>query len=410
MKLVSGKWTSGGVDLLGISEKFGTPLYVYDGTKIISQYRALKEAFAGIDVKIKYACKALNNPNVLKLLRREGAGIDAVSYQEIELAIHAGFNPAEILFTPNCVSIEEYRAAVERGVQINIDNISILDRFGDEYGARVPVCIRINPHIYAGGSHHLQTGHIDSKFGISIHQLRHVHRIVASHGMNIEGLHMHTGSDILEPEVFLRGAELLYEAAKDFPDLRFIDLGSGFKVPYKEGDVTTDIVRLGGAISRSFSEFCASYGRTLELWFEPGKFLVSEAGLLLVKVNVVKQTTATLFAGVDSGQNHMIRPMFYDAYHGIVNISNPSGAPRIYSVVGYICETDTLGYDRKLNEVREGDILAILNAGAYGYSMSNNYNARPRPAEVLLIENEARLIRHRETFDDLIRTVVDAGL
>jgi len=410
MELVSGKWQAGGVDLLGLPARFGTPLFVYDGEKIISQYRTLKGAFTDLDVKIKYACKALNNPNILRLLLREGAGIDAVSYGEIELALHAGFRPADILFTPNCVSIEEYRAAVERGVQINIDNISILDRFGHEYGDRVPVCIRVNPHIYAGGSHHLQTGHIDSKFGISIHQLRHVHRVVSSHGMNIAGLHMHTGSDILEPDVFLRGAELLYEAAGNFPDLRFIDLGSGFKVPYKEGDVSTDVRRLGDAIARSFSEFRRSYGRELELWFEPGKFLVSEAGVLLVRVNVVKQTTATLFAGVDSGQNHLIRPMFYDAYHQIVNISNPGGAPRIYSVVGYICETDTLGYDRKLNEVNEGDILAILNAGAYGYSMSNNYNARPRPAEVLVLDGSARLIRNRETFDDLIRNVVDAGL
>ncbi len=410
MELVEGKWRSGGVDLLVLAGQYGTPLYVYDGNTIISQYRRLKGAFAGIDVGIKYACKALNNPNVLTLLRREGAGIDAVSFQEIELALHAGFSPGDILFTPNCVSIEEYRAAVERGVRINIDNISVLDRFGHEYGARVPVCIRVNPHIYAGGSHHLQTGHIDSKFGISIHQMRHVHRIVSSHGMKVDGLHMHTGSDILEPEVFLRGAELLYETAKDFPDLRFIDLGSGFKVPYKEGDVTTDIARLGDAISRSFSSFCSSYGRPLELWFEPGKFLVSGAGVLLVKVNVVKQTTATLFAGVDSGQNHLIRPMFYDAYHGIVNISNPEGSPRIYSVVGYICETDTLGYDRKLNEVREGDVLAILNAGAYGYSMSNNYNARPRPAEILVVNERAFLIRKRESFEDLMRNVLDAGL
>jgi diaminopimelate decarboxylase len=410
MELVSGKWQAGGTDLLELSERFGTPLYVYDGGKIVSQYRKLKDAFAGIEVRIKYACKALNNPNILKLLRREGAGIDAVSLQEIDLALHAGFEPAEILFTPNCVSIEEYREAVKRGARINIDNISILDRFGHEYGSGVPVCIRINPHIYAGGSHHLQTGHIDSKFGISIHQMRHVHRVVASHGMNIAGLHMHTGSDILEPDVFLRGAELLYEAAREFPDLRFIDLGSGFKVPYKEGDVTTDVARLGEALTGSFSSFCESYGRELELWFEPGKFLVSEAGVLLVKVNVVKQTTATLFAGVDSGQNHLIRPMFYDAYHGIVNISNPAAAPRIYSVVGYICETDTLGYDRKLNEVREGDVLAILNAGAYGYSMSNNYNARPRPAEVLLLNGVANLIRKQETFGDLLTNVVDVPI
>jgi diaminopimelate decarboxylase len=408
MELVSGSWRAGGVDLLSIADRFGTPVYVYDGGKIVSQYRALKAAFAGTDVRIKYACKALNNPVVLRLLRGEGAGIDAVSLNEIDLALMAGYRPREVLYTPNCVSIDEYRAAVERGVRINIDNISMLDRFGHEYGGSVPVCVRVNPHIYAGGTPHIQTGHIDSKFGISIHQLRHVHRIVASHAMKVEGLHMHTGSDILDPDVFLRGAELLYEAAGAFPDLAFLDLGSGFKVSYQEGDITTDIDALGRALGGSFASFCSSYGRPLELWFEPGKFIVSEAGVLLVRVNVVKQTTATLFAGVDSGQNHLIRPMFYDAYHRIVNVSNPAGTPRIYSVVGYICETDTLGYDRKLSEVREGDVLAIMNAGAYGYTMSNNYNARPRPAEVLVLDGEARLIRRRETFEDIVRTVVDA--
>jgi diaminopimelate decarboxylase len=317
----------------------------------------------------------------------------------------AGFKPQEIIFTPNSVSFDEIRRAVAMGVQINIDNISMLEQFGHTYGSGVPCCIRINPHIVAGGNVHIQTGHIDSKFGISIHQLRHVLRIVESENMRINGLHMHTGSDILDAGVFVRGAELLYEAAMHFKDLEFIDFGSGFKVAYREDDVTTDIVELGKELTGSFDAFCKEYGRKLELWFEPGKFLVSEAGYLIVKVNVVKQTTATVFAGVDSGQNHLIRPMFYDAYHHIVNISNPEGTPRIYTVVGYICETDTFGWDRKLNEVKEGDLLVMKNAGAYGYTMSNNYNARPRPAEVLVYQGEARLIRRAETLDDLVRTM-----
>ncbi len=400
-------WLLGGVKLLDIVTEFGTPLYVYDAGKIRSQYHLLKDSFPGVRVKIKYACKALNNLNVLNLLRKEGAGLDVVSYEEALLGLRAGYPADEILFTPNCVSMDEIRRGVELGIRINADNISILDQFGHEYGDSVPVCIRLNPHIYAGGTHHIQTGHIDSKFGISIHQLRHVQRIVNSHKMRVDGLHMHTGSDILDPDVFVRGAELLYEAAALFPDLRFLDFGSGFKVAYKQDDITTDVAQLGRVIAGSFSPVCKSYGRELELWFEPGKFLVSEAGVLLVRVNVVKQTTATLFAGVDSGQNHLIRPMFYDAYHHIINISNPRGTPRIYSVVGYICETDTLGYDRKLNEVREGDVLAILNAGAYGYTMSNNYNARLRPAEVLILDEKPHLVRKRETFDDLLRNVVE---
>jgi diaminopimelate decarboxylase len=240
--------------------------------------------------------------------------------------------------------------------------------------------------------------------------MRHVARVVKSSNIHVNGLHMHTGSDILDAGVFLQGAEILFEIAKEFPDLSFVDFGSGFKVAYKEGDITTDIEELGSAISQRFQEFCKEYGRELELWFEPGKFLVSESGYFLAKVNVLKQTTATVFVGVDSGLNHLIRPMLYDSYHHIVNLSNPEGKQRIYTVVGYICETDTFGWDRKINEVHEGDILCFKNAGAYGITMSSNYNARFRPAEVLIWKGKAQLIRSRETFEDLIKNEIDADI
>ncbi len=399
-----------GVSLADIAAEYGAPVYVYDGNKIIEQFKKLKTAFPGDHVKIKYALKALNNPNILKLLRKQGAGLDAVSIHEVQLGLDCGFSADEILFTPNCVSFDEIKKGVEAGVQINIDSISMLEHFGHLYRDSVPCCIRINPHIVGGGNAHIQTGHIDSKFGISIHQLRHVLRIVEKENIKVNGLHMHTGSDILDAGVFVQGADLLLDTALQFKELEFIDFGSGFKVAYKEGDVTTDIDELGRVITERFESFCKEYGKNLELWFEPGKFLVSEAGYLLVKVNVVKQTTSTVFTGVDSGQNHLIRPMFYDAYHHIVNVTNPLGNPRIYTVVGYICETDTFGWDRKLNEVREGDILAICNAGAYGFTMSNNYNARPRPAEILILNGKAQLIRKSETLTDLNRNVVEATL
>lgn len=410
MELENGNYLIGGIPALDIAQEFGNPVYVYHGEKILSQYERLRNAFASEKVKIKYACKALNNINIIRLLNKAGAGIDAVSICEVELALKAGLKPEEILFTPNGVSFDEIRAGVEAGVHINVDNISSLEQLGNVYGDSVPCCIRINPHIEAGGHSHIQTGHIDSKFGISIHQLRHVLRIVEKEKIHVNGLHMHTGSDILDSGVFLRGAEILFEAAEQFPALEFLDFGSGFKVAYKEDDVTTNVEELGKALMERFNAFCGHYGRELELWFEPGKFLVSEAGTLLVKVNVVKQTTATVFAGVNSGQNHLIRPMFYDSYHQIVNVSNPAGIPRIYTIVGYICETDTLGWDRKVNEIREGDILAIKNAGAYGYAMSNNYNARPRPAEVLVYKNKAQQIRRAETLDDITRTMIGAEI
>lgn len=399
-----------GVDLLKVTEEFGSPVYVYDADKIVKQYKRLSEAFDGVDLKIKYACKALTNINIMKLLRKQGSGLDTVSIQEVKLGLQAGFEPHEILYTPNCVSFDEIKRAVEIGVQINIDNISILEQFGDAYGSDIPVCIRLNPHIMAGAHSHISVGHIDSKFGISIHQVPHVLRIVKTYGIRVNGLHMHTGSDILDAEVFLIGADLLFTAAREFKDLEFMDFGSGFKVAYRQGDVTTDIEDLGKKISKTFKKFCKEYGRNLQLWFEPGKFLVSESGYFLVRSNVIKQTTSTMFVGVDSGQNHLIRPKLYDAYHEITNLSNPNGTKRVYSVVGYICETDTLGYDRPLNEVREGDILAIHNAGAYAMSMSSNYNSRYRPAEVLIIDGKAHLIRKRETFEDLTRNIVELDI
>lgn len=392
--------------LLEAAERFGTPLYVYHAPTIRRQIHRLKQAFLGVTTRFKYACKALNNPHILKLIREEGLGLDVVSIQEAHIGMRSGFSAHEILFTPNCVSFQEIQEAVELGIRINIDNISILEQFGHTYGGSVPCCIRLNPHIMAGGNLNISTGHIDSKFGISIHQLRHISRVVKSAGIKVNGLHMHTGSDILDAQVFLQGAELLFSAAREFSDLEFLDFGSGFKVSYKEGDVTTDIEALGCALSQAFEEFCKDYGKPLELWFEPGKFIVSEAGSLLVQVNVVKHTMATVFAGVNSGQNHLIRPMFYEAYHRIENITNPEGTSRIYTVVGNICETDTLGWDRKLNEVREGDILRIYNAGAYGFTMSNQYNARTRPAEILCDVNGLSLIRRRETVDDILTGVI----
>ncbi|MDG1428924.1 MAG: diaminopimelate decarboxylase [Crocinitomicaceae bacterium] len=392
--------------LLEAANQFGTPTYFYDLNVTMNQYRKLYNAFKPLEVQLHYALKALNNINILRILKSEGAGLDAVSIEEIHLGLRAGYAPEKIMYTPNCVSFSEIQEAVELGVHINLDNLSMLEKFGNEYGSRVPVCIRVNPHIMAGGNANISVGHIDSKFGISIHQLRHVCRIVENYGMNIIGLHMHTGSDIIDPDVFLRGADLLYHAAEQFPDLKFMDFGSGFKVAYQEGEIVTDIEKIGVRITESFQEFCKSYGRDLELWFEPGKYIVSECGKLLVSTNVVKQTTSTVFVGVNSGQNHLLRPMFYNAYHKIDNISNPNGDRKLYSIVGNICESDTFGYDRMLNEVREGDVLAISNAGAYGFSMSNQYNARLRPAEVMLYNGELHLIRRRETIEDLYRTEI----
>ncbi len=395
-----------GLSLESIANQFGAPLYVYDGAKIVSQIEAIQSAFAGVNLRIKYATKALTNLNILKLVKRAGGGIDAVSIEEAKIGIMAGFRPEEIMYTPNCVSFEEVLEAVNLGVMINLDNLPILERFGQEFGSSVPVCIRINPHIMAGGNAKISVGHFHSKFGVSIQQLDEILGLVEKYDMLITGLHVHTGSDILDAEVFLRGGNVLFEAAFKFKDLKFLDFGGGFKVSYKPGDVATDVDAVGKKVTIAFQEFCKSYGRELELWLEPGKFLVSESGFFIVKTNVVKTTPAVTFAGVDSGLNHLIRPMLYDAYHHVYNLSNPNGDPQQYNVVGYICETDTLASDRSIAEVREGDYLVIKNAGAYGFSMASNYNSRLRPAEVLVMDGQAYLIRKREEFDDLLKNQI----
>ncbi|MES2578246.1 MAG: diaminopimelate decarboxylase [Bacteroidota bacterium] len=393
-------------DLLQLAEQFGSPLYVYDAEKIQSQYNRLTKAFSKVDkLRINYAMKALSNVAILQLLKEMGSGLDTVSIQEVLLGLHAGYDPDKIFYTPNGVSLEEIEEVSAMGVQINIDNLSILEQFGTKYPT-VPVCIRINPHVMAGGNANISVGHIDSKFGISVHQLPHLVRIVENTKMNIVGIHMHTGSDILDIEVFLYAAEILFDAARNFKNLEFLDFGSGFKVPYKKDDIETDIEELGKKLSKRFNAFCTEYGKELTLIFEPGKFLVSEAGFFLAKVNVVKQTTSTVFAGIDSGFNHLIRPMFYGSQHHIENISHPKGKERFYSVVGYICETDTFANNRKIAEIKEGDILSFRNAGAYCFSMASNYNSRYKPAEVLWMNGEGHLIRAHETFEDLLKNQI----
>jgi diaminopimelate decarboxylase len=394
------------MDLIALAAKYGTPVYVYDTAVIKRKYERLTSAFSGSRLRVNYACKALNNINILKFLHSLGACLDTVSIQEVQLGLLAGFTPREIIFTPNGVSMVEINEAVHLGVFINIDNISILEQFGEKYGDTVPVCIRINPHIMGGGNLNISTGHIDSKFGISVHQMRHVLRIVNHYKLHINGLHMHTGSDILDADVFLRAAEILFEQAENFQQLEFLDFGSGFKVPYKPEDYETDLEELGQKLCQGFSEFCQKYGRPLELWFEPGKYLVSESGQFLVSVTVLKQTTSAVFVGVDSGLNHLIRPMFYNAWHSIRNLSNPDGRSRIYTVVGNICETDTFGWDRSISEIREGDILTFANAGAYGFTMASNYNSRFRPAEVMIYEGKDYLITERESMDDITRKML----
>jgi diaminopimelate decarboxylase len=391
--------------LVQIASRFGTPLYVYHAEKIKEQYLKLTQAFRNTNTVFFYACKALTNINVLKYVKSLGANVDCSSVNEVKLALRAGFPPERILYTSNGIAFNEIEEAKELGVIINIDSISNLEKFGKKYGHSYAVGIRLRPNIMAGGNLKISTGHEKSKFGIPIEHINQVVSLIEKHNILIHDLHIHTGSEIKDVDVFVKGIEVLFDIIPHFKELKFIDLGGGFKVPYQEGDSETNIDLLAQKVAELFSAH--PNAKSLQVWFEPGKFLVSECGYFITKVNVMKQTPAAEFVSVDSGFNHLIRPMFYDAYHRIENISNADAEQKIYSVVGNICETDTFAWHRKLAEVREGDYLVFYNAGAYGFEMSSNFNSRLKPAEVLVKDGEALLIRRRDEFEDLLKNQVE---
>lgn len=383
--------------------EFGTPLYVYHAERIKEQYEKLTRAFSVLDTRFFYASKALTNINILRYIKSIGCNVDCSSINEVKLALHAGFIPGNILYTSNGIAFDEIEEAVAAGVHVNIDSLSNLEKFGKKYGHTYPVGIRIRPNIMAGGNLKISTGHEGSKFGIPVSQLDRIEELVKKHNLFIKTLHIHTGSDIKDADVFVKGMEVLFDIIPHFPELEIIDLGGGFKVPYKAGEKETDVNLLAKKIKETFDAHPLGGNKKFQLWFEPGKFLVSECGYLVAQVTVIKDTGATIFAAVNSGLNHLIRPMMYDAYHHIGNISNPDGIEKVYTVTGNICETDNFGIDRKLKEVREGDLLVLYNAGAYGFEMSSNYNSRYKPAEVLILDNKAKLIRKRDEFNDLLR-------
>jgi len=395
-----------GINFHDLTKRYGTPLYVYDANQIESKYKLIKKSFFYIEnLKINYACKANTNISILKFFKKLGSGLDTVSIQEVEIGLKAGFSPKEIIYTPNGVSLSEIKKAIKAGVLINIDNLSLLEQIGHE-NPNFPIGIRITPYIMGGGNKKISVGHINSKFGISYYQLPHIKRIVENTGIKVEGIHMHTGSDIIDLEVFLQVADILLNVASSFNELKYIDFGSGFNVPYHKNDTKTDLDMLGVFFQKKISRVC----KNIQIFFEPGKFLVSESGFFIVKVNVIKHTTYTVFACVDSGFNHFIRPMFYDSYHQIDNISNPSGKLRFYTVVGYICESDTFCVNIKINEIREGDLLCFRNVGAYCFSMSSNYNSRYRPSEVIISNNKYFLIRRRENMQDLLKKMIEIDI
>jgi diaminopimelate decarboxylase len=403
-----------GIQLTDLAQQFGTPLYVYDADKIREKISVLRGSLKGFPLSIKYACKANTNLSILRIMLQNGVDLDVVSPQELALGILAGYVGNQITFTPSGVDFSEIEFAVDKGAIVNLDNLSVLEKFGQKYGSTKPCLIRIKPHVFGGGNEKIMTAHPESKFGISIHQKEEILTIVNQYKIHVIGLHQHTGSDIKDGKTFQEAASALFDFAYDFKDLEIIDLGGGFKVPYSPEDPGVDMQEVGQLMSQSFLEFSRQYGRELRLWVEPGKFLVSEAGTFLAQATVVKNDPIKTFLGINTGLNHLIRPMMYGSYHYIFNASNANSASqKTYRVVGNICETDTFSFDfngkqdeRNINEVQEGDIIALANAGAYGFTMASHYNSRFLPAEILIDQGKAIVIRKRETLDDLTRNQI----
>jgi diaminopimelate decarboxylase len=398
----------GGLPAGELTARFGSPLYVYEEDILRERAGELRDAILFPDKKVKYACKANTNIEIMKILREEGMGIDAISPGEIDAALLAGFQPADILFTSNNASDAEIDYAVSRGAVVNVDSLSHLKAFGKKYPGK-SLCVRINPNVGGGHHNHVITGGLDSKFGISYREVDEILEAAGANGLAVTGIHQHIGSGILDPSLFVEAMDVLLEVARHFKDLTFVDFGGGIGVPYREDQRRIDVKVLGKKITDDFERFCSRYGRRLTLVIEPGRYPVAECGTLLATVTAVKQGESHRFVGVDTGFNHLVRPAMYGSYHRILHAGCVEGPPTPQVIAGNICESgdvftrDEKGIvDRELPRFAEGDTLCICNAGAYGYAMASNYNTRPRPAEVLVKGGEARLIRRRERIEDLL--------
>lgn len=397
-------------NLLRASDEFGTPTYVYSEVVVREQCDKLRRHLAGIPHQLLYAMKANDNPAILRIMLDVGLGIDSVSPGELELARVLGFAPDRILFSANNMTDAEMREASDAGVLLNIGELSRLRKFG-EYAPGSRICVRLNPQVGGGHHEHVITAGERSKFGVPVEDAERVKEIAAEYDLQIVGLHQHIGSGIMSTEILWKAMRVLLDAAASFPNVRFLNFGGGLGIAYRPDEPELDLRNFRQSIVEPLQRFRASHpSPDLEFWFEPGRFLTAQAGVLLVRVNTLKKNRERCFAGTDSGMGHLVRPAIYGAYHGIYNLSNPEGPLRTYDVTGNICEAgDLFARDRDVQEIREGDVLAILDAGAYGMAMASEYNLRPLPAEALLTESGSlKLIRRRGSVKEMVRRLLAA--
>jgi diaminopimelate decarboxylase len=411
-KVSSEKNFFGNTDPVQLSEKYGTPLYIYNENILRERCRDLKGLISYSNFTVNYSPKANCNPELLKIVRSEGLRVDAMSPGEIYINILAGYKPGEILFISNNVSEDEFRYAVNAGVKISVDSVSQLEMFG-RINPGGKVAFRVNPGFGAGHHEKVMTAGQNTKFGIEMNSMQEVKRVIGKYNLKLIGINQHIGSLFMDGEAYLHSTGNILSIARQFDDLEFIDLGGGFGIPYKKqsDQPRLDLKELGGKLSDVINSWVKEYGKDVEFKIEPGRYIVAESGILLGRVYATKTNYNVKYIGTDLGFNVLIRPVMYDSHHDIEiyrENETPSLKEEIVRIVGNICETgDIIAKDRNLPEIIENDILGVLDSGAYGYSMSSNYNCRLRPAEVLIeAGGNPRLIRRRDTLDDLIKNFI----
>jgi diaminopimelate decarboxylase len=402
----------GSTNPVELTEEYGTPLYVYNENILRSRCRDLKGLISYSNFTVNYSPKANGNLELLKIVRSEGLRVDAMSPGEIFVNLMAGYKPEEILFISNNVSEDEFRYAINAGVKISVDSVSQLDLFG-KINPDSRVAFRVNPGFGAGHHEKVTTAGQNTKFGIEMSQIPEVKEIIKKYNLKLIGINQHIGSLFMDGEAYLQSTGNILAIAKQFDDIEFIDLGGGFGIPYKKqsGQSRLDLQILGGKLTDLINSFVKEYGKTIEFKIEPGRYIVAESSILLGKVHAVKTNYDIKYIGTDLGFNVLVRPVMYDSHHDIEiyrGNNTPSLKEETVRIVGNICETgDIIAKDRMLPEILENDILGVLDSGAYGYSMSSNYNNRLRPAEILIdTDGNPRLIRRRDTLDDLVRNFI----
>ena len=385
MQIKNNKLYISNINVEKLAQKYGTPLYVYEKEKIQQRYNDWINNIKYNKLKIHYAIKANENADVLKFLLKIGSNVETVSKGEVKHALKIGYKPSQIIHTCANIEKEELKFIIKNNITINVDSLRQLEWFG-QIKPNGKVGLRINRGFGAGAHKHLKTSGPNSHFGVYFNQVNKAKEISEKYNLNIIGIHQHIGSGSLKTNDLIKAIKFILQTAKEFKNLEYADFGGGFGIPYKPKDKGINMKKVGKEIVNIFKNFNKKYGKELTFIFEPGKYIVGEAGYLLFKVVDIKHTPAKKFIGVNSGFNHLIRPMMYDAYHQVINASNVDGKEKeVVSIAGNICENgDVFAHDRKLSSCSEGDIIAILNAGAYGFAMSSNYNLRDKPKEILI--------------------------